>query len=561
MLSARIKVVLLIASILGICLFIRRDLGDRAEESFSEEQSGEIFLYDKEQPLLYVRPCSAEGSDGSKLFFFLPYSDRNWVWHVPDGLSVYIDGVPYASGEALGSPDTETDHVYAVEADGVFIDVRQLAFLQAEHVAALSMSLPSSDIDTIISEDYPESVEAASLYITDEEGKADSRVSCEITGHGNSTWLSSKKSFGIKTISDISPLGMEYGSKWDLIANNMDRSHIKNRIVYEAAGRTGLEFSVDCEYLNLYINGIYQGLYLLTQKPFASGGAVSFPDELQKENILLNGSLPEYPQITKDAGTKEEIKFNDISLSPGDISGSYMMEFREFDEELMPHIRDNLFYSYISTDRSGNNYVLQVRYPKVITEEEIRYIRDYVWTTESAVYSPNGVDVSTGTCYRDRIDLYSWAMSALFMDFFAYQDESAGSLFFYKKRGKPLLYSGPIWDYDKAMTDDFVKTDDFPPDGRINIYLWYRELERFDDFRECVVSNYNDELSPIMDEILSVDLPLWTAQIASSEKMDDIRWMRGESYGEEHTRQVADWIRIRKEYFDDLLRLRQSGDV
>ena len=542
---------------MGICLFIRHDLNDRAEKHFSEDQLQEIFLYDEKQPLLYVRPCSAEGSDGSKLFFFLPYSKHNWIWHVPEGLSVYIDGVPFASGEALGEFDPETDHLYAVGTGGTFIDVRQIAFLEAEHVAALSMSLPPSDLDTIVNEDFPESVETAGLFITDVNGNADSNVSCELTGHGNSTWLSSKKSFGIKTDTDISPLGMDYGSKWDLIANNMDRSHIKNRIVYEAARRTGLEFSVDCEYLNLYINGVYQGLYLLTQKPFSSGGAVSFSDDLQKENELLNGSLPEYPHITKEAGTKDEIKFSDISSSPDDISGSYMLEFREYDKELMPHIRDNRFFSDISTDRSGNNYVLQVRYPKVITEEEIRYIRDYVWTTEGAVYSRDGRDPSSGVDYRDRIDLYSWAMSALFMDFFAYQDESAGSLFFYKKRGKPLLYSGPIWDYDKSMTDDFVKTDDFPPDGRINMYLWFRELERFGDFREYVVSNYKDELSPIMDEILSVDLPLWTAQIASSEKMDDLRWMRGESYGEEHTRQVEEWLVKRKDYFDDLAGIKQ----
>ena len=499
-------IVLGLACILAVLVLILGRKG-RGHEEDNQEKAGyeSVYVSCKDMPSLQIRPCRAENTEDDTLFLFLPFAEQRYVWNVPDGMHLYVNTKPCETGDEMEELVPGERYLFAIEEGGEFTDAHYLMCMKGDRIPAISLTIGEEKLNGIVTEDYPLHMEQAGfrIYDVDENGglREDCHTTCTTGGHGNSTWLNDKKSFEFDTGIPISPLGMADSVKWNLIANGMDRSLVKNRIVYEAACSTNMEYSIDCRYVNCYINGIYQGLYLLTEKPETA-------------------------------------------------YGSYMMEFKQYDPNIVANMTDPWFYTSMTSDSEGNNYMVRIKYPPNVNARETAYLKEYVNETERALYSEGGVDQDTGLDFHERMDMYSWAMSYLFLDFFAYQDSSAGSLFFYKKRNDKLLYSGPVWDYDKSMTDDFVAVDDFPWYGRGAIYLWYERLDGFEDFHDQVVGNYKDELSPAVDEIIETKLPAWMKEIESSEAMDDIRWNRGIGYGEMHTKDVQEWLTKRKELFD-----------
>ena len=440
------------------------------------------------------------------------------------------------------SDENET-HSFVFAQNGVVADWN-MSCIFAEDIPVISINLDKDDWELVSHDEDRAATATATFTLANPEDSSSVDDSCTICGHGNATWVKcDKKSFEIKLTKDLPLLGMGPHKKWNLIANAMDPSNLKNTIVYEAAKKTGYEYSVDSAYFNLYVNGMYYGLYLLTEKP-GMGGSVSFPDDLENENLKLAGSDIPVPVI-ENRETLDEIRYYDIASAPANISGSYLMEFDTYDETLSDREEGSWF-------RSSEGYHILVKQPGTATKSEVEYIKDYVRSTEDALYSENGIDPTTGIDYHDRIDSYSWAMTYLFMDFFAYQDYSAGSLFFYKKRNDDLLYSGPIWDYDKSMTDNYYDEEIFPWNRENDLYLWYKQLNRFDDFHDQVIKNYHSELSPILQDIIEDKIPEWRNMIASSEKMDEMRWDMEPGYEASRGDLVVDWLEKRKEFFDSV---------
>lgn len=86
-----------------------------------------------------------------------------------------------------------------------------------------------------------------------------------VHGHGDTSWTQPKKSYAIKT--DRAPLcGMNSSNEWILISNVYDKSFVKNKVVFDFYNRVQDLWSPDCRWVDLYVNGDYQGNYLLTEK-------------------------------------------------------------------------------------------------------------------------------------------------------------------------------------------------------------------------------------------------------------------------------------------------------
>lgn len=507
-----------------------------------------VYLYCESASELRIRPFVAEDEN---LYYFIPFSNSNWLWHVPEDATLFIDGQTIKTADALTIQDSTERHLFAVVRNNAITDFYYMTCVFANDIPVLSINLDQQDLDTILAEDDPCTKVTARMSLFTPDGKINYDKSCVLGGHGNSTWWwYDKRSFEVKVDNEVSLLGIRSSKKWNIIANAMDPSNLKNKIVYEAAKECGYEYYVDDSYINFYINGIYYGLYLLTDKP-GEGGAITFPDDLEDENIKVNGSEMAM-SVLENEGTKEEIRYYDLESSPPDISGSYHMEFDQFSWELAELVNDPWFRTDKSKDEESREYDVMIKYPQNANKTEVLYLRDYIRNAEAAIYSENGVDSLTGRDYKEYIDVNSWAMSYLFMDFFAYQDYSAGSLFFYKKRDNDLLYSGPIWDYDKCMTDNPYDDDLFPWYGKNQLYLWYDQMNQFNDFHSEVVENYKTNLSPAMEDILDNKLSNWRTLIASSEVMDELRW--GEKAGTELNRgdMVEEWLVRRKELFDSV---------
>ena len=99
-------------------------------------------------------------------------------------------------------------------------------------------------------------------------------------------------------------MGLESGTEWALLANyREDLQQLKNKVALDIAKRIGMKYTPDSTFVNLYVDGKYNGLYLLAQRVSVDGGSVKIND-LEYDN-------------------KSAAKYNTV---PENISGGYLME-------------------------------------------------------------------------------------------------------------------------------------------------------------------------------------------------------------------------------------------
>ena len=65
---------------------------------------------------------------------------------------------------------------------------------------------------------------------------------------------------------------------WLLISSARDHSFLRNVITSDLATYAGLAYSPEMVHVNLYINGEYRGLYLLSEKVQLSSSRVDIED-------------------------------------------------------------------------------------------------------------------------------------------------------------------------------------------------------------------------------------------------------------------------------------------
>ena len=87
-----------------------------------------------------------------------------------------------------------------------------------------------------------------------------------IRGRGNATWLWEKKPYSLTLSKSADLLGMGAAKEWILLTNAPDPTHLRNKIAYDLAAEVGLLYSPESNWVDLYLNGEYTGLYLLTER-------------------------------------------------------------------------------------------------------------------------------------------------------------------------------------------------------------------------------------------------------------------------------------------------------
>ena len=90
-----------------------------------------------------------------------------------------------------------------------------------------------------------------------------------IKGRGNTTWGQDKKPYSVKLESGHDLFGMGVSRRWELLANAYDGSNLRNQLVFEMAQEAGMAYTPQATWVDLYLNGEYQGLYQISGK---SGG-------------------------------------------------------------------------------------------------------------------------------------------------------------------------------------------------------------------------------------------------------------------------------------------------
>lgn len=132
------------------------------------------------------------------------------------------------------------------------------------------LSMPIVSIDTLgNSVTSKESYTDAKETIYDENGNIDMNNSdISIRLRGNITLNVAKKSYRFKFPKKENPLELGDGAakSWNLVANYFDTSLMRNMTAYHLGDMLdGMPYSANSRSVEVYVNGSYQGVYLLTE--------------------------------------------------------------------------------------------------------------------------------------------------------------------------------------------------------------------------------------------------------------------------------------------------------
>ncbi len=287
-----------------------------------------------------------------------------------------------------------------------------------------------------------------------------------INGRGNNSWDTPKKSYSLSFDDPVDLLDMGPAFRWALIPNYSDRTKINNKIVYSFAKESGLEWTPECEYINVYFDGEYCGLYLLSEKI-----------EVDEERLPIgeNGLL--------------------------------------FKKELP--MRLDIVDNGILTDH-GN--VIEITYPKEVSSYHKELIAEKVQTMEDSLLDLNS------DAWRDVIDLDSWAKCYLIDELFDNLDAGIASANFYMKEDG-RFYRGPVWDFDSIMLDNpesMIADTRFRQPFSSNDYYYY--LNQRKEFRSRCEELFETVFRPLIKKYTDSEIDQISNRISKARETDAIRW-------------------------------------
>lgn len=380
---------------------------------------------------------------------------------------------------------------------------RKITFVRSANVATAYIRTESGSMENIHKKKGNE--ESGEIKIYSADGRMDyTGELTSIKGRGNNTWEAfDKKPYSIQLKEESELLGMSQAGKWVLLANADDYSNLRNKLVYDFSDEIGLEFSPDSRWVDLYLNGEYAGLYLLSER-----------NEVDENRV----------NIDKEDGALLSI---------------------EQSERL---IEKNEHYIYID---SGMHF--RVHYPLIADEAVTNSLTKVFQNLENALLSKNS---TVSDLWSEYIDLDSWAKRFLIDEIFGNLDGFYASSYFYTVGSK--VYAGPVWDYDKAMGNDndelWAVTD--PEIFILRRYrksvnynnLWIEALYQKKEFRERLLELLTKEYSLKLEQLLNKKLPDYANQIAKASEVNALRWMEEPLDYQAEIKQISDYIKNHTDY-------------
>lgn len=424
---------------------------------------------------------------------------------------------------------------------------QQVVFLQSENLPAVYIDTASGNLEGIHSDKTVR--EAASLTIIDEEGNYEYGKDIEyIKARGNSTFAEvDKKSYTVKLPYEESVLGMESSDKWLLLANAKDSSLIRNKLVFDFAEQYTEVPSIDGEHVDLYINGDYLCNYFLCEKVEVAENRLEITD-LEEKNKALN---PEDEVQNRVQYVSEDGKVRAVAglENPKDITGGYLLE------KIRTGEYEDYWASFIT---EGENYYAVIS-PENATVEQVEYIRNLFNEMEAAINQPDGINPNTGKHFSEYLSVDSWTSKYLMEEAFSDPDVPKASVYFYKDSDTidPLIYSGPMWDYDRTMgayaIGGYYRLDDPLQMGYRGVYA--QELLQHEEVLEMVKQKYKECFLPYVKTEAAGQIAELQKELDASAKMNAVRWPEVIGYyegWEANGEYVLNFLEAREEYLSDV---------
>ena len=368
------------------------------------------------------------------------------------------------------------------------------------------------------------------------------RIKCR----GESSFLETdKKSYAVKLTHKADLLGAGRAKQYTLISNYFDGSYLKNYSAYYMARELQVPYAVACEYTDLYMNGVYAGSYLLTEKVEIGESRIAIRD-LEEETIAFNRHVaaPVSEKYPEPGGSLKEMKAYPQLREPDDISGGYLLE-QEFKERY-----DQRGSAFIT----AMNQPVAIIYPAEASYREVFYIANLYQEMEEAVFSPDGIHPETGKHFSEYVDIDSFARHYLIDEITKNMDATSTSQFFFKPEDavSTKIHAGPNWDYDRSMGIADITPDDYHMSHPGDVFVGgERDVENFADdslwhglyrqeaFTSHAVRLFMEHGYRIACFTAEGLMPQVVQRIRDSVTMDGIRWDKIDAYQHHYDREAA----------------------
>ncbi|MCL1988521.1 MAG: CotH kinase family protein [Firmicutes bacterium] len=349
--------------------------------------------------------------------------------------------------------------------------------------------------------------------------------SMRIRGRGNSSWLLEKQPFRIRFDEPRTMLDSNHAARdWTFIANHSDKSLMRNYSAYYLANLLdGMNFAPFARFVDVYFNGEYQGVYMVSVQVQAADGRVQLT---YNENPKLSEFLFEMDwHVVNDSDSQEGVTFITVNGRHYDI--------------LFPQ---------------GEN----------LTIAHVEYLRQYITNLEQLFVEQNN-DVF------NYIDVPSFVDFYIVQEFFKNVDVESSSVFMQiiGQADERRLHMGPVWDFDIAAGNAYFQGDTLPdypygysPHGLwvAWTHLWYRNLMQMPQFFEKVTNRWNAiKNAEIRQTINHINFMAENYQQAFERNFD--RWQIMGEYVRPNPQSVVeiDTFLGQVEYLVNFLELRKIG--
>lgn len=343
----------------------------------------------------------------------------------------------------------------------------------------------------------------------------------EIKGRGNTSWGQPKKPYSIKLSSKASLLDIPRTKKYAIVASYSDPSLMRNFITYKSGlALDGIEYTPKCEFVDVYLNGVYNGIYILVERIDIEGTKIDI-DEASADN-LTGGYL-----VEKDAGDKVD------------------------------YSNDLWFNAPFQSNPNADVFTLKAPEPEdsVLATQMLDYLEGYMQDVHSAIMG------GTEDCFN-YVDSDSW------VDFLIMQELSKNidgnlktSCYMYKQADDNTLYMTALWDFDfaygNASWDNASSNNDGTdcPSGSgtagfmvINSSCpWFQTLyNSYPAFRDAVIAKYTQYRHTLIDDMFTM-IDEQAAYLNTAAAANDAKWGNDSALG---TATLKSWLAGRVSWLD-----------
>jgi hypothetical protein len=237
-----------------------------------------------------------------------------------------------------------------------------------------------------------------------------------------------------------------------------------------------LDSSTDCKLVELYLNGEYNGVYLLCEQV-----------EVNEHRV----------EVDEDSATDDT---------------GYLVEMDGWADGTCVTVPDPL------DGETGKNRKYSIKAPDKISTSPTRknYIYQYLTDCMTAIY---------GTDYervKELMDVESFAQAYIIFELFKNPDVNYSSFFMHKDKGGKL-FCGPVWDFDMSCGNVSHKGGNkYNELWAKKTNPWFNGLLRFEEFRNLVAEQLRSNQS-IIESTLD-DCYNYAYSVDNSIKLNWERW-------------------------------------